>query len=270
MRVIVVYKESTYSQVAPLGSAKKSMLLRMKVVHNRHQRFLAGVQSTLNRQGIKPWMVEGAGVAFDSRSADLVITVGGDGTLLGASHHVGSETPVLALNSDPKTSFGHFCADEYFLTRLNNLPTKKVTRMEVQVNKYNSLQVVSRRVLNEALFCHSCPAATSKFKRGHQAYVGSGAWISTGAGSTGAIASSGGYRFMKMWDRQLQFIEREPVIRGPVSFSPKPEFRKRYTLISQMTEATLYLDGPFLQAPVGLGEQVIFKVSKEHLTLVRE
>jgi hypothetical protein len=32
---------------------------------------------------------------------DLVLTIGGDGTLLEASHHVDDRIPVLGVNSDP-------------------------------------------------------------------------------------------------------------------------------------------------------------------------
>jgi NAD+ kinase len=39
---------------------------------------------------------------------DLVVTLGGDGTLLWASHLVGPETPMLAINSAPRTSVGYF------------------------------------------------------------------------------------------------------------------------------------------------------------------
>jgi NAD+ kinase len=35
------------------------------------------------------------------RDVDLVITVGGDGTLLQASHYLDSSVPVLGVNSDP-------------------------------------------------------------------------------------------------------------------------------------------------------------------------
>lgn len=46
------------------------------------------------------------------RSADLVITVGGDGTLLQASHFLDDSVPVLGVNSDPTQ------VDEVSLTNL--------------------------------------------------------------------------------------------------------------------------------------------------------
>src|SRR5215470_17894056 len=41
--------------------------------------------------------------------ADLVISVGGDGTLLGASHYVRGGM-IIGVNSAPGDSVGHFCA----------------------------------------------------------------------------------------------------------------------------------------------------------------
>src|SRR5262245_32132677 len=42
-------------------------------------------------------------------AADLVISVGGDGTLLGASHYV-RDGMMLGVNSAPGDSVGHFCS----------------------------------------------------------------------------------------------------------------------------------------------------------------
>ena len=59
------------------------------------------------------------GVTHEVRSVDdeapivgarLVVTVGGDGTLLAASHLVGGGVPVVGINSSPRSSVGFFCA----------------------------------------------------------------------------------------------------------------------------------------------------------------
>ena len=39
----------------------------------------------------------------------LVISLGGDGTLLHASHHVGGDVLLLGINSCPAHSVGHMC-----------------------------------------------------------------------------------------------------------------------------------------------------------------
>ena len=38
------------------------------------------------------------------------VTLGGDGTLLWASHLVGADTPIVAINTAPRDSVGYFCA----------------------------------------------------------------------------------------------------------------------------------------------------------------
>src|SRR5690606_40113643 len=95
----------------------------------------------------------------------LVVTVGGDGTLLAASHSV-HDVPILGVNSAPRYSVGVFCAARAQGIRKTladalegRLPETRFSRMAVSVNG----QVRSERVLNEALFCHAVPAATSNY-----------------------------------------------------------------------------------------------------------
>ena len=50
-----------------------------------------------------------AATAPPARKPDLVVTIGGDGTLLAASHAIG-DTPILGINSAPDFSVGFFCS----------------------------------------------------------------------------------------------------------------------------------------------------------------
>lgn len=275
MKALVVTKKSTFAQMSEdprmKKLLKKPVLRRARAVHDRHLQTLAQLEKLLKQEGIRPWYINGAGVAFDASNADIVITVGGDGTLLSASHYVGPGTPILGINSDPATSIGHFCALNGITSSLRKVlkkpKTLKVTRMEVLVRGKS----IAKRVLNEALFSHACPAATSRFSLGTKQrtypYKCSGAWIGTGAGSTGALLSAGGEPF-SMASKSLLAVIRESYV--PDRHRAKPTiFRgSELKVVNQMTEATLYLDGPFLQAPVGLGDTVTFRVSREPLTLV--
>jgi NAD+ kinase len=214
-------------------------------------------------------------VVFDAADASLVVTVGGDGTLLAASHHV-SSIPILGVNSSPEHSVGFFCPahgenlEATLAAALDGtLPRVVLSRMQVRVGD----RVCSRRVLNEALFCHAIPAATSRYivHFGGQAEEqrSSGVWVGTAAGSTAATRSAGG-KILPFASRKLQLVVREPylaskqpVVLDHIVFEPSESL----LVTSKMEDARLYLDGPYRQIPVALGERVGFSVSDEPLTI---
>ena len=75
-----------------------------------HEHTLAAVRAAFTRDQVRERTVEQAR-AEDARDADLVVTVGGDGTVFTANT-LGARAPLLAVNSDPEHSVGHFtCAD---------------------------------------------------------------------------------------------------------------------------------------------------------------
>ncbi|KAF2282746.1 hypothetical protein GH714_043400 [Hevea brasiliensis] len=115
------------------------------------------------------------------RGFDLVITVGGDGTLLQASHFMDDSIPVLGVNSDPTQveeveefsgdfdatrSTGHLCAAtvknfEQVLDDIlggQKIPSN-ISRMSVSANS----QLLSTYALNDILIAHPCPATVSRF-----------------------------------------------------------------------------------------------------------
>ena len=73
---------------------------------------------------------------------------------------------MLAINSAPDTSVGYFCAgggngvEEVLAAALaGRLKSSKLARMRVDLGE----RVISTRVLNDALYCHESPAATSRY-----------------------------------------------------------------------------------------------------------
>ncbi|CAB4277202.1 unnamed protein product [Prunus armeniaca] len=155
---------------------------------------------------------------------DLVVTVGGDGTLLQASHFIDDSVPVLGVNSDPTQaeeveklsneidatrSTGYLCAVTVnnFEQVLDNILEgrtipSKLTRISICVNS----QVLSTYALNDVLIAHPCPAAVSQFSFK----------VSTAAGSTAAMLSAGGFP-MPILSEDLQFMVREPISPGETS-----------------------------------------------------
>src|SRR5262245_12127634 len=111
-RVLVVYKKSAYQiyvrerrhpRVAALLRRGSPAVAGLQRAHKHHLQTLAVVKRALRELGAR--------VAFRRRSErasadgfDLVVTVGGDGTLLWASQMIGPECPVVAINSAPADS----------------------------------------------------------------------------------------------------------------------------------------------------------------------
>ena len=238
-------------------------------VHQRHSKSVETVLHELEKLKYRVVEVHGPEKSFKvTPSTKMVITVGGDGTLLAASHKVPAGIPILGVNSDPKTSVGYLCAAQavdvrnILLAKNFKSDLKKVTRMQVSIDG----EVVCNRVLNEALFSHICPAAMTKFILGKIRYGCSGLWVGTGAGSTGAMRSAGGSAYPPE-HKSLQAIVREPY-RGPGASVEWYLDGKSFKLVSKVNDGILYLDGPFLNFSVGYEQRVDFKVSPEPLSIV--
>jgi NAD+ kinase len=283
-KVVVVSKKTAYSSVLD-GSADlrvreliargDSSVKRWRTAHAEHIRGLEFVCATLKQLGAKVWVV-GPQVAFDPSDVDLVVTVGGDGTLLSASRHVAG-VPVLGVNSVPHSSIGFFCAgtarESASLLRealKGRLKRVRLTRMAVDLGARR----VSNRVLNEALFCHLVPAATSRYVLSvgstKEEQRSSGVWVGTAAGSTGALRSAGG-RVLPLQSRRLQAVVREPYrgeVRPYALTRCTVESGVNLTILNKMGDARLYLDGPHQQFPVLLGETICFSPSDEPLTVL--
>ncbi len=212
----------------------------------------------------------------DASGYDLVVALGGDGTVLHASHQIGS-TPVLAINSAPQFSVGFLTATtmQRASSMLDHalageLKTTKLQRMAIDIEGRRAYA----RVLNDVLFSHECPASTARYLlvlgNVEEKQMSSGIWIGTAAGSTAAIRSAGG-RVMPPGSKRLQFVVREPyhkegkrfeLVKGFVPLGEKLRVR------NIMDEARIYIDGPHVVLPVRLGEKVEFSLSDEPLHLL--
>ncbi len=283
-RVIVVVKRSAYRRyVEDEGDPRARRLVKRQaravknwvVAHDEHLKTVEAVEETLDQLGARAIVLRGSHAAFDAGNAALVVAVGGDGTLLAASHNVGT-TPVLGVNSAPRFSVGFFCgARRSNLKRMlagaleGTLDKTRLTRMAVALND----RIRSRRVLNEALYSHSSPAATSRYVLAYgkrrEEQKSSGFWVGPAAGSTAAQLSAGG-RVLPLGSHKLQLVVREPY----VSFGRKYRLlrflvdpKQTVTTESMMTDACMFLDGPYRRIAVGLGDVASFTVSDEPLTV---
>lgn len=144
----------------------------------------------------------------------LVISVGGDGTLLDASHHC-YESILLGVNSDKQHSIGALCTafiDDFF-DILDKIYQKQsclipINRLQASIDN----KIINIPILNEVLFCHKNPASISKYGLKIDDYEeihrSSGLFIATSLGSSGAIFSAGG-KIISSQDIYGQFLVRE-------------------------------------------------------------
>jgi NAD+ kinase len=241
-----------------------------------HERTVGEVEEALKALGVDWTLVKRTREGFDSSVYDLVVTVGGDGTLLSASHSV-IDRPILGINSAPSFSVGFFCGarsghalDAIRRALSGKLKRTLLTRMRVGING----SVVAARVLNDALFCHASPAATSRYVLGlgaiEEEQKSSGFWIGPAAGSTAAQRSAGG-RVLPLTSKRLQLIVREPYTphgeryRFGHAFVPSSEV---LVVRSKMHEARIFFDGPDNMVDIGFGDVVEFTQADKPLLLL--
>ncbi len=283
-RVLVLYKRSTYDRyggaanvrVAELVARRDVTVARILEAHEAHNATIALTRAALVKLGAKGRFAHRY-VPRAGESWDLVVTLGGDGTLLLTSHLVGRDVPMVAVNSSPETSVGFFCAGSgrdvgsiLDAALRGKLKATKLTRMQVEVDG----RLIHRRILNDVLFSHSCPAAATRYVLSHRGreeeQLSSGLWVGPAAGSTAAQHSAGG-KVLPAGSRKIQFVVREPyhglgprirLVTGLVSPGSVLSIR------SKIREGMLYMDGHDRTEPVDIGSEVRLSESPEPLTLL--
>jgi len=292
-RVAVVLKRSSWRKwveeegdprIAALIASRDETVLRMRPGHVDHTETVQEVREALDEMGVtSTWYDRPHEFSVRGR-CDLVITVGGDGTLLAASHGIQPSVPLLGVNSAPNHSVGFFCAAKKGSVRAavraaldGTLRRTELSRMRVDLNGRRLLD----RVLNEALFCHASPAATSRYflrilgseGRGvirEEEQKSSGLWVGPAAGSTAARRSAGG-RVQPLESRRLQYVVREAYrphgerLRMTVGYVLEDQ---RLTLKSKMRQARLFLDGDHIAYDVTIGDVITMQRSDEPLVVL--
>lgn len=284
-RVLVIYKKSAYQiyvrerrheRIEQLVAAGEPAALHLLRAHHDHMGSLEQARSALHKLGARA-KFRHRSLDAHAKDVDLVVTLGGDGTLLWASHLVGADTPIVAINTAPRDSVGYFCAgskheiDDVLADALRGkLKQTALTRMQVSVDD----RIVSSRVLNDALFCHECPASTSRYGltlgRVTEEQKSSGLWIGPAAGSTAAQHSAGGV-ILPVRSQVLQFVVREPYEPLGTRYTLRKGLvapGRTLSVQSRMRAGQLYLDGPHDVQHVEMASNVAFRRSPESLNLL--
>jgi NAD+ kinase len=289
-RVDVVLKRSSWRKwveqerdprIAELIAAGDETVRHMHASHTDHLETIEEVRTALADLGLKARWSDGPYEFRVAEGAEVVLIVGGDGTLLGASHGVGSDVPVLGVNSSPEYSVGFFCGakkgqvKESLIAALEGkLRRSDLTRMRVELNG----QLLHNRVLNEALFCHTSPAATSRYILrvvgaddrivAEEEHKSSGVWVGPAAGSTGAQRSAGG-KMLPLTSSDLQYVVREPyrpqrlgLVLGLIGEG------QSLAIKSGMRRSSVFLDGDQLVHGVSIGDVVTMRRSPEPLIVL--
>ncbi len=291
-RVCVVLKQSSWQRwvdeeadprILALLEAGDETVQRMRASHVDHLETIDEVRAALAELRVESmWSDHPHGFSVEGR-CNLVVTVGGDGTLLGASHGIGTGVPLLGVNSAPDHSVGFFCGASkghvhaaLAAALRGALPRTELTRMSVDLNGRRLFD----RVLNESLFCHVSPAATSRYilrkiDARRQVLAGeeqksSGLWVGPAAGSTAAQQSAGG-RVLPLSSQSLQYVVREP-------YRPHGEALELtcglidqgevLAIKSKMKQSCLFVDGDHLVAEVTIGDVVEMRRSDQPLLVL--
>ncbi len=290
-RVLVVYKKSAYQlYVLERRDPRLSRLLRQRhpdareihQAHAIHQATLRTVTKTLARLGLAYDVVYRAHLRTTARY-DLVISVGGDGTLLQASHLV-ADLPILGVNSDPRRSEAVFCAaTRATFPRLlrqalaGRLPVRRLSRLQAALNG----RPLWPLVLNDVLIAHNDPATMSRYRLAvgaHRARPGkgqrrageeqksSGVWVATAAGSSSAILAAGGRR-LPWTARRFQYRPRElyegRLSRSRLTGGVLPAGRT-VSVTWLMREGAVFMDGPHVRYPLRFGDRLVVGLSPRH------
>ena len=281
--VLLVFKKSLYQiyfvegRLPEVEKARFSEddVARLKASDDEHRRTLDAVCAALEARGIRFRPIYRARVA-NYEPHDFIIAVGGDGTFIEAARRATSQT-MLGVNSDPGRSQGFFCRATIdsigeYLDRLlaGDTETTTLTRMTIELDGV----VQDYQAINDILVAHRFSAAMSRYhlRIGDQeeAQRGSGLWVSTAAGSTGAIRSAGGEQ-QPLDSRQLQYLMREPLAVKAASYQMCHGFvaaSDGLTITSRMREGTVFVDGPHLRVPLPFGSKVTLRESAWPLRVI--
>jgi NAD+ kinase len=283
---LVVWKKTYLMEVTEqndthsleLIAANHPSMAKVKRTHQEHMDTVAAVQNELARHRIKYTLVQRDQMEAELSKGkyDLVVTVGGDGTTLDASHYLGDNIPVLGVNSALSSSHGHYC-----VASIENIA---VILDEVMARKRDPISVMRLQltldgkrlpepVVNELLISHCDIGATSRylvtidgFTEEHKS---DGMFFGTPSGSTGWMRSYGA-DVLPVDSRYLQYLTRGLIV--------PPGKRLRFVagmlpngakikVISQMPQGKLFVDGRHIQYDFPRGAELEISVAPSDLRL---
>ncbi len=277
--ITIVYKHSRFAYAQSRGGLTTTNggehASALRRAHEANLKSIDRCQKILTDLGLKYTVICRADLKPDQILDGLILSLGGDGTLLDVSHHV-TTAHVLGVNSDPVSSVGALLSAD-----MNNLKSivenilvgqflpVAINRMEISTADKS----FKKSALNDLLICHKNPGATSRFVVNHknisEEHRSSGIWVSTAAGSTGA-AFSAGLNPADLHDQRLLFRIREPIWTS--ANKPKVAFGNisggdELIIESTLLDQCAFVDGPHHAKDLGLYEKIYVKNAETPLSL---
>jgi NAD+ kinase len=267
MKVLIVTKTTNYELHGQVigenikqGRVSSDALSRLVLAHDEHYATLEKLKEQLDDYDIdyeeisrdSDWRWDGTSGLWDA-----VLSVGGDGTLLAASHNILQPGRLIGVRSS-ESSVGYLCcAGMQDIGKLvsalagGTIAWQQVSRVQAEIRKAEADKtLMTVPVLNDLLYTNANPAATTRYKirfrDRSETHRSSGIWVATGVGSTAAILAAGGER-RPQDDRLFQFRVRElyklghklPEIEGGL-FDPAEDL---FEIENRCPEAILATDG---------------------------
>lgn len=284
--IAVVFKYSALESYSPKQLKRHRELNpelsdRMQTAHDDHSRSLDALTRLLRELGVDADFHERDGLGQSLDHYRFVISLGGDGTFINASHYA-EKTLLIGVNSSPDNSVGHYCRFE-LKTRKGDLSLRR----QLEAMLAGSVYPVKERqfvrmhvavqdrpapfpVLNDVLFAEQNPAATSRYTLRYRGRLhhqkSSGMWISTPSGSSAAYSSAGGREFkraeLRFVVRELYSDDRRRLTQGTIRTGEKLH------IICSMMHGMLYLDGSHQRVSVALGEHVALSLHPKPLRAI--
>lgn len=276
--VLLVYKKSQLRLAVENKNARITTLLErddvsvlpLRAAARAHDDSIAIVEAALKAAGCVVHRIYRARLRPEDTQNRLVVTVGGDGTVLDTSHRVLDESVVLGVNSDPDRSIGFFCAataatfaDVLAQVLDGSLAPGPLQRLTGSIDG----KVFAFPALNEVLIGHKSPASTSRYLVDHGGVVAdhksSGVYVSTAAGSTAAMRSAGG-ALQELQDGRLQWRTRELLTLPPAAGAAARVVHEAFfvgaddevTVTSRMREGRVWIDGPHVSLDLPMGARL--------------
>jgi len=269
LRLLVVYKKSQLElyleheadAMHEIRVREPALYDRFQTVHEINEQAIATIREQVRDRGHQASFIHRAQTIPDD-DLDLIVSVGGDGTLLDVSHFI-TDQCLLGVNSAPGTSIGHYCATDCdgFGALLDafqegHLGPTPLNRLQITIND----SAIDPPILNDVLMAHVVPGAVSRYivssNEHSEEHKSSGVWISTATGSTSAISSAGGTA-MNTDDMRLQYLVRELYEEPGKSYAIRKGFvNDSIEFLCKMRTGALFVDGHRERIALKIGDRV--------------